>query len=451
MNQQASSVLPPTKRRRLDTSCLSLSLLDDMNDVTFQVGNEMDGILNIAANRTIFALQSPVFKAQLYGKFAENKSDIVIKVPNITPYAFNLIKKLFYGESYILCAEHISEVLNASIFYLITKLENDCYNFVQNIDNINDWWTIIKSDPTHLNENIVYALITKSNVLLQNIHEIVGNQANLNQIQSYWLARLIDNSGFVTPNEQKIWEICHDHCYYVSDNDVTRAKEVMDKHFYDKIRFPLIDKQYYFDHIAKSDLLNESQQLTILESFDRPKQSKWCCKPRQPWNHFGLAPYNVKCLKPGDKVMVRNKNGFYQRYDIEIIEFETKYKNIVKSLKFKQHPDVVWIKNMATDIVCDGYLADKQSLQFNPSKFHKMYQHSIDFLNIKEGDRVKYDLYSEEWQTGTVKQTLGIRHEECPLTFWVYYEIKPDKVLKDAGKSHYIHRWNHYEIEKIPS
>ena len=87
---------PPAKRRKLATICATnlcsnLTNNSQLDDVTFIIGPDKE---KITGNRTIFALQSPVLQALLFGNMMEAKSN-EITISDITAPAFTFLKNLF--------------------------------------------------------------------------------------------------------------------------------------------------------------------------------------------------------------------------------------------------------------------------------------------------------------------------------------------------------------------
>ena len=152
-----------------------------------------------------------------------------------------------------------------------------------------------------------------------------------------------------------------------------------------------MDRDYCFENVLTSRLICTETKLQISKSLiiDWPKNygrlSQWCCTPRQPWNHYHLAVYDVKQLKTGDKIMLRRKNGLYKESEIEKLEFETEEKNTIKSLKLKGI-EQKWFEGVSMDVstFCDGYVMSMMSWECNYKKYNSIYKSQVPLLILKK-------------------------------------------------------------------
>ena len=175
---------PPEKRRKLSSICannlcsnLTTNNNTQLDDVTFIVGVDEQ---RITGNRTIFALQSQVFRAMLFGGMMEAKSD-EITIDDVTGVAFAFLKNLFYGNEIALSSDIVCDVLYACKQYLLIDLECECYKFIENISNLDDWWQLIEgqTEMTAKDIDLRDALIRKSKVLITNSEEIAASADKL--------------------------------------------------------------------------------------------------------------------------------------------------------------------------------------------------------------------------------------------------------------------------------
>ena len=453
VKEEDTGVPPPAKRIKLvgifsNRLLSNLSNMDDVSsidDTTCMVGSG-DSVEEIKINKTLFSLQSAVLKAQLFGEMKEKEEIIVIS--DITPTAFKFLKDVFYAKEREFTPENVLDVLEASKFYLLEELQRQCYKFLESMD-IKQWWSVMLLDPPLIDPHLESALISKSKPLLENINSVI-NDNNLSNLSIRWFSRLINNDIFMAPNEVKIWEICNDYCYS-GGKALAEARLIMKSYLFNCIRWPLMDREYYFNNISQSELLDQQDHLDICKSFiyDWPKnfaeESRWCCRPRTPVNYFQLTEYDIKNLKAGDKVMARDDTGMYRECEIEKIEFETIHKNAIKEFRYKGKNKDSY-NGLDVKTIADRYIFSIESLHFDFHKYDKMYQSNVPFLKIRRGDNVRYDMYYEEWNTGIVKDIATVARKK---TFWRFYIITPNaRNDTDNEIDHFIHCWKYSEIKK---
>ena len=320
-DQDNSLAPPPKKRRKLSEICganflANLSNTSKLEDVTFLVGKEKE---KIRGNRTIFALQSSVFEAQLYGQMQEAKSNEII-IEDITPPAFTFLKNIFYGNDDTLTCDIVCDVLYACKKYLLIELECECYKFIENIDKLKDWWKLIQQQQITTDIDMEDALLRKSKVLIKNSDEIVNNFEELVKIRPGWMRKLAKCDTFVVSKEEKIWEMCLNYCENVELNfNWMMNKSVKEKMglFLECIRFPMIDKDYFFEKIEKSDIIPSEYLYPICKGFVESASKKYKYESgmvwyeRTPFSERFVAQYDIKSLRKGDKILWRTTIGKY--------------------------------------------------------------------------------------------------------------------------------------------
>ena len=257
LDDQEEIAPPPEKRRKLSGICvnnLCANLINNsqVDNVIFVVCPAKE---KIAGNRTIFGLQSPVLQAMLFGNMMDAKSDEII-ISDVTPQAFKFLKDLFYGNEKDLSVDIVCDVLYACKKYLLIDLECECYKFIENINNLNDWWKLMQLQTVVTSKDIdmTDALIRKCKVLIHNSETIAGNINELSKTIPKWVGLIVESSSFVIEKEETIWEICLNYCK--NRRSSLSCSRQMKTYFVQHIRFPLISKDYLFEKIESSGILS---------------------------------------------------------------------------------------------------------------------------------------------------------------------------------------------------
>ena len=321
-------VHPPKKRRKLNDICganflANLPHTNQLEDVTFIVGKEKE---KISGNRTIFALQSSVFRAQLYGKMQEAKSNEII-IEDITPQAFAFIKHIFYRIDDELTADIVCDILYLCKKYLLIDLECECYKFIENIDNLNDWWKLIQKQRITTDTNMEDALLRKSKILIKHSDEVATNFDELVKLTPEWMRKLVQCDTFVVSKEEKIWEMCLNYCKKVSSDIWTCTCHVTVKQkmnfFLPYIRFSYINKDYFFDKIETSGILSCQYLYQICKCFVESSTKKYKYEsdivqrgPRTPFFQRFMAEYDIKSLKTESTLLWKMMDGRYCKHTI---------------------------------------------------------------------------------------------------------------------------------------
>ena len=357
---------PPAKKRKLSSyfsnSFVAKSpIFDQLENVTFIVGNKETGIENIRGNRTIFAVQSDVFQAQLFGNMAEGSKDEIV-IDDITPEAFTFLKNLFYVQDEQLTVDIVLDVLYASKKYLLLDLECACYKFIENVENLDDWWKLILQQKITTDIDMDDALIRKSQVLIKNSESIAKDSEKLSQLTPEWLAKIVQSSSFVINSEDIVWEMCVKYCQdriagsndsisldekSESHNSAAMVAKMMNEYFVKHIRFAIMDRNYFFDKIEKSGILDGETKYDICKCclFDNREnrvnkyKSGYCWYPRKPFYHRFFARYDIRMVSKGDVVIVVHKQGGRKPLTIESIDWKSAMRNSTgdKGISFTQY------------------------------------------------------------------------------------------------------------------
>ena len=348
------SDIRPQKKRKLSSICannLLSNLFDNsqLDNVTFIVGPDKE---KIPGNRTVFALQSPVLQAMLFGNMIEAKSDEIV-ISDITPQSFKFLKDLFYGNEKDLNVDVVCGVLYACKKYLLIDLECECYKFIENVSDLNDWWKLMQSQTLNTSKDIdmTDALIRKSKVLINNSEKVSTNIDGLIKINPEWVALIVESSSFVIEKEEIVWEMCLNYCKRYFGNKTLHSGELeMNHYFVEHIRFPLISKDYLVNKIEPLGILSFETLYQILKCLDDKTnkykyESKYKWYPRKPYYQRFLACYDIKSLKSGDKIYSLRQNGKYLEETINSINWnDNTTRRTIGGIK-SEGAEGTWYKN----------------------------------------------------------------------------------------------------------
>ena len=455
-------VAPPAKKKRKLTSTFANSLVckapmfDQLENVTFIVGNKETGIEHIGGNRTIFSIQSNVFQAQLFGKMAEAKKDEIV-IEDVTPQAFTFLKNLFYVKEQQLTVDIVLDVLYASKKYLLIDLECECYKFIENVKNLDDWWKLILKQTITIDIDMDDALIRKSQVLIKNSNTIVKDNEKFCQLTPRWLAKLVQSSSFVVDDETLVWEMCLKYCQKKVDNvhfignseeksgsdKTSTVAKMMNEHFVQNIRFAIMDKNYFFNKIEKSGILDGLTMYDICKCcfLDNPEysqhkyNSRYCWYPRKPYCQIFLARYDIRMLSKGDKIMCKRVCGRFGLLTIESIDWESPMRNSFgkNGLKFTNRKDSDY-KNCDVDVArrCRFWCFMDDDYGTVPLVSNVKRLYSV-------GDRVETRMDpTQEWSSGVIESM----PDEYSSAWKAVIKVKQDDQVKPKAKYINFHPWN---------
>lgn len=348
-----------------------LKLINDssISDVTFIVENE-----ELSGIRSIFACQSIVFKKMLYGNMMESNPSNHVILNDITINAFKYLRYTFYnifenkgnGE---LTPSIVVDVLFAAQKYLIEPLIIKCIEFIKEIENINDWYYILKqfesSSFQYQSKLYLTQIINKPNnapyILQYKSHKFLEND-NFKLLKADTIIILI-NSDNLAAKEHQIWDALikwtkhnaininiDDEQKESGNNQREKEREEIDdkkdeeskdkdkkennnKDLNDKeinlltqfikyIRFNQMDATYFKEEIVDKNILNSSDIINIM--FARENNTKWKLKnfndkKRIPsklmdtfiLNEICLTLKQIKLLKIGDLIDFRDLYGLF--------------------------------------------------------------------------------------------------------------------------------------------
>jgi len=193
----------------------SLSFDSTLSDVVFIVeGEPLYGI------RALFAAHSPVFRRMLFGSMMESNPSNEVILSDITVAAFKYLRSTFYNvfdrESFdsVLSAQIVVDVLFSAQKYLIDPLVTKCISFIKSVENIDDWYRILRDfeassfqiqSKVYLeeifnpksNDDAAYILQFESEHFLESVH--------FERLRAETVMVLIQ-SDFLAVKEHQIWE-----------------------------------------------------------------------------------------------------------------------------------------------------------------------------------------------------------------------------------------------------
>eukprot|EP01083_Nonionella_stella_P166374 556085_1 len=204
--------------------------------------------------KALFACNSEVFKNLLYGDFNEAQSvHPEIELHDITCRAFEYIRDLFYHLNPVLSHEIVLDVAIAAHRYFIDELMTECINFLRNISNINQWYSIMYDIQSKYRncfgiETYLSALIDES-YLLNNCTQIIfqDNLAQLYALNIDMLSRILQSDNLHL-SEELIWHKCIGYALHTTKQRLPSAsipqkiKRLIDAHLtvpkqiYDEIK-----------------------------------------------------------------------------------------------------------------------------------------------------------------------------------------------------------------------
>ena len=97
-------------------------------DVTFLIGKDRT---EFNLNRIFLAMISPIFKSMLYGQMREAQLDTDVIIEDMTPTVFECIVHFAYCADPQITSKNVLSVLTVCDKYLITKLQDVCYQFLK--------------------------------------------------------------------------------------------------------------------------------------------------------------------------------------------------------------------------------------------------------------------------------------------------------------------------------
>ena len=257
---------------------------------------------------------------------------------------------------------------------------------------------------------------------------------------------------------------------------------MMSKYFVKYIRFPLMDKNYFFHEIESSGVLNQetideikqilcwnnntntsdasNKNTTIFDSNlsktsdinNFQYDSEFCWYPRKPYYQFFLANYDICALSHGDKIAVSLKCGGYDELTINTISpigqrfvrityFEKPGNwygydiNTIREEWFFASLNAVYAKCQPQSVVDN-----------NCNNMVHMHPNTKDVCNLyKLGDKVEFRLgeCDDEWEEGTiVRLVLNANNTNANDSDNYYNPAQMIWVFTQEEGIAYFHPWN---------
>lgn len=153
------------------------------DDITFIIQNDnqpRDSTLTYySCISSIFKEHSPIFNKLIEKYRKKNKNaanEIFLK--HMTLNSFCFIRNTFYDLNPALTYQDVVDILYSSIKYSIKPIIKQCNSFLLHIDNLTDYWIVIKSFSQHskvLFESFFNKFTSKSEFFSNHIDEIVSD------------------------------------------------------------------------------------------------------------------------------------------------------------------------------------------------------------------------------------------------------------------------------------
>lgn len=290
------------KKRKIDESIvqkLSNRLKNDGKffDVTFVVGDG-NNIKTFKCVRSLFAMQSTVFENMLYGDFYEsNCNEVILK--DIEPDAFKYIRNTFHLQNPELNYNILLHVFYAANKYLLKDIEKKCTEYLQNINNINDWYCIMNNMGQYAT-SLLLKLCTKNSFVKSFISNILNNDkiTSLTLIQMETL--LIQNYHQYCNNNQYAFNACIKwiKCYKKNTNN----NKILINKFIKYINFEKMNTLFLLQTVRNENIMNENKLLDILT-----------LKEKGQFNILQLIlnDKQLQNLDIGDQIDHRDNKGLY--------------------------------------------------------------------------------------------------------------------------------------------
>ena len=318
---------------------LVTSIGESLSDVKFQLTdptgtNSGKLIREYSGHKLIMAMNSEYFRKE----FENNKS--YFEFTNITHNAFEYVLNSMYNffkehndnnnnnnnnnhNNTTLNCTNFADIWNAVTMFKVNPLQKRCVEFLSNI--VQNIVNNSNNNNNNGNNNIAtafdkFAHIVNSlqrtkrlfkdgicSLLLGNV-QIAGylnkrffDDPRLVNIDPSMVALLIQ-SDELNISEENLWNYCQQYCQHYchrlnsgnnnnnGNNGQFRWEDLMKQHFVDKIRFPLMDSQYFANHVRGCGVLTAQQTFDIYDC--KYLQKKDCCFSNKPRKYQILRKQN---------------------------------------------------------------------------------------------------------------------------------------------------------------
>ena len=155
------------------------------NDVTIEAGDR-----TIAANRMILSCCSRFFEA-MFDLEMKEKYQNPVQIHGVDGAAVKSVVDFMYSREVKITSENVMELIAASDYLQVTEVKRFCFEFLESILSLNNWFTILNA-----------AKLYKSEHLLDQVYEYVGKNFNdavqtdeFNLLVKHDLVGLISNSN----------------------------------------------------------------------------------------------------------------------------------------------------------------------------------------------------------------------------------------------------------------
>eukprot|EP01084_Bolivina_argentea_P152767 266416_1 len=235
-------------------------------DISFIIGEDKK---EFPAIRGIFAMQCPYWATKLYSE--EGMSQRIIEEDtNITETGFKFIREFFYRLEPIMTHENVIDVLYAANKYDLQHLVTDCNSFIDGVYKSTEYATIIthillfETRAIQLNLNVNHTIRQRFQTWLtvDTSQQIIKSKAFLLAPKEV-IIQIIQSDSF-SVKEEDIWNGCKAWCTHNSSKMDITWDVLMRDNFVKHVRFGLMPRQFFVQHVYPSNILSIDESMQIL-------------------------------------------------------------------------------------------------------------------------------------------------------------------------------------------
>ena len=239
------------------------------DDVTFLIeADDSNTITYYSCISSLFADRSSIFNKLIkkYKKKQQKDEALEIHLKYMTLNAFCFIRNSFYDLNPTLTYQDVIDILYSSIKYSIKPIIKECNSFLLEIDNLDDFWIVMRSFSCHskvLFENFFMRFVIKSQFFANRMDEIIKDRrclTHLSIFQVQIICRYILSEKLM--NDQICYEMITAWCRW---------------HFTNKIKPLLLIKNNHKDHGEISSIDSRDQVRIYLLLFIHIIYSLFLC------------------------------------------------------------------------------------------------------------------------------------------------------------------------------
>ncbi|KAL4223140.1 BTB POZ domain-containing protein [Mactra antiquata] len=231
-------------------------------DVTFIVG---PGQTRIGAHKYVLASRSSVFYAMFFGPFSGNTGDFVT-IPDMTADQFNCLLDFLYTEKVGINLQNVLAMLYAAKKYCVQSLIDRCLNTLKRCMRPENVCTVMENAHIYGNNE----LKSKCYNLIMLDPEEVFKSEDLGELCDECFGGIISDDILPLPEDRVFEAVIKYGNAKCKEKSIEPTSEVLRevlKNVLPKVRFPLMDEQFFSDHVESTGLLDEKQVLQIYRYF----------------------------------------------------------------------------------------------------------------------------------------------------------------------------------------